>query len=493
MDLKKIILQVLEESHLHIPREVYQDMMDYYIQMYKKFRVNQGKRVTDKAYPPRAFNPDFSKLGASFNFVNSLPALPTITLRFTADNGQQFCRFQSGYNSEIQVSLNDPERVYTEVLEHELLHSLQNVLKKHEQQRRSNFDPSLLRKVKKNHNQSRGLPNVKYAGVPRKKFINHYYDWHGYPINSTARRRTTHQNRPIEYYPDLLSSIRSMQRAWVKFAAAHAMDEKAVNSEEKKKNFYLIFSKNVKDNQPYPDYAKNYMPTMASHCFERFKSSGKEFLNMMLAKLYDGFVNKPIPFDYNKFKEIRKETEDEAFQKGNEKLLKQGISEANFVFDKRQLKLDYYDRGDLFRFVEDEKAEEYLDGNTSEYADQAYSEIGLRPKEDKRYNEYLLFPSKIENVVKIFKKIEKLKNSSNLFKRAGEHQSSLIWDGIKKYIYAIYKRALSTQGIPNLDKRWYQNIPTEEREQSRANYYKQIEEYNKKFEDFINGLYTESL
>ena len=447
MNLKKMILEILEENHLHIPREVYQDMLDYYIEMYKKFKISGSKRVTDQKYPPNYFYPDFSKIGPTFDFIKNLPETPWVRLRFTSDNYQQFCRFQKGYNSEIQVSLNDPERVYTEVLEHELLHSLQHILKQHEQNRRLQVHPKDVR-IKKGEKTfvSRDplsvtratLPDVKYAGVPKKKFINHYYDWHGYPIDSTARRRTTHQNRPIEYYPDLMSSLRDIQRSWFKFAASHAMDEKAINSEDKKKNFYMLFFNSIKNDQPYPEYAKNFVPSLAVKIFRTFKTSGKDFINMMLNKLYDGFVNKNVPFDYKKFKEIQNQTEEEATSNRNEKLLKQGIKENNFSFNKRELKFDYYDRSNIFRYLNDEKAEDYIEGNTSEYADNVFSEIGLRPKEDKNYNEYILFPSKIENIVKIFKKLFYLKKNSSLFKKTEDQVSDILWDSVKKFIFEFF-------------------------------------------------------
>jgi hypothetical protein len=500
MDLKKIILQILEESHLHLPREIYKDIMDYYIEMYKRFKIDSSKRVTPKRYPSKKFWPDFSCIGKSYQWVKDYK--PSVTLQFTADNDNQWCDGRDPENTIIQVSLDDPERVYTEVLEHELLHSLQFLLKTHEQNRRNQVHPKdvRLKKGEKTYVSTdpssiwkARLPRVEYAGAPKKKYINHEYSWHGYKKDSSAKKRTIHANRPIEYYPDLLSSIRQMQKAWYKFALYHKMDEKEVKSEEKKKKFYMFFYNNIKNGQPYPDYIKNYIPILSERIFERFKNSGNEFVTMMLNKLYDGFVNKDIPFDYDKFKEIQKQTETDAFNKGNEKLLKYGIKEGNFTFNSKLFKFNYDDRSYIFKFVEDEKAKQYIGYQASVYANEVFSEIGLTPKEDKNQHEYVIIPSKIGNVIKIFKKIEQLKKTSRLFKRAGEHTSNILWDNIKQYFVAYYKKGLSTELIPNLDKRWFQNIPQEERAISRENYYKQIEDYKQKFEDLINSIYTESL
>jgi hypothetical protein len=499
MDLKKIILNVLEEGHFHIPREVFQDMMNYYLEMYKKFKVNGGKRVTDQQYPPKKFKLDFSKVGKSFEFLKNTPTPPEVTLRFTANNSAQHCRFQAGYNSEIQLSLNDAERVYTEVMEHELLHSLQNILKKHEQFRRNQVDPKDVRvKDKKSIYKSKDpnsiwrakLPDVEYAGVPKKKFIDQKYDWHGYSKNKYAQRRTTHEKRPIEYYPDLFSSIKSMQRSWYKFAKHHAMDENAVRSEEKKKNFYMLFFNNIKTGKPYPDYAKNFIPSLASKIFEVFKKNGDDFLNMMLKKLYDGFVNKDPDFSYDEFKSVEKQAEDDAYNKQNEKAKKLGLKEpAAFSFDPRSLKLDYYDRGEIFDQVQNEEAEEYLDGNRSENAEYVLNELGLKSKEDKRGNEYVLYPSKITNIIKLFKKIAGLKNST--FDKVSKQASDAMWDGVFNYFLATYTRALTTEALPNLDRRWFRLTGENEkdaRRQSKENYDKQIAEYSDNFKKLIGSL-----
>jgi hypothetical protein len=498
MDLKKVILEVLEESHLHIPREVYQDMMDYYIEMYKKFKKTGSSRVTPKQYPPKTFHPDFSKVGKTFEFIKNLPQQPEITLTFTANNSHQYCRFGKGYNSQIQVSLDDAERVYTEVMEHELLHSLQHILKRHEHDRRQQVHPKDVR-LKKGEKTfiSRDplsvtrarLPDVEYAGVPKKKFINQYYDWHGYPKDKYAQRRTTHENRPIEYYPDLMSATRSMQRSWIKFAASHAMDEKAVKSEEKKKNFYMLFFNNIKNNQPYPDYVKAFIPSLADKIFERFKKSGKEFLNMMLNKLYDAFVNKDFPFDYSKFKEIQKQAYEEKIQAEKEKSVKAGAKGENFTFDSRSLKLDYYDRGEILSDIQNEEAKDYLDGSYSDNAEMIFDRLGISSKEDKRGNEYVLFPSKLPNVIKLFKKIKEAKKYK--FDKISEEASDAIWYGVLKYFYMRYDHALTTEAIQDLERRWYTLSGTEnleERKKSKEIYNNQVQEYKDRFKELIKSL-----
>lgn len=493
MDLKKAIIQVLEEGHYHIPREIYKDMMDYYIEMYKKFRSSDSKRVTDKQFPPKTFRPDFSKIGKTFEFVKNYN--PSVTIRFTANNEDQWMKYRSADNSLIQLSLNDPERVYTEIMEHELLHSLQMLLRHHEDKRRRDVDPKNIRPTKKNKNSpfpsARTLPMVQYAGVPKKKYIDQKYDWHGRLKDTRSGRRTEHSKRPIEYYPDLLSSIKSLQRQWIKFAASHAMDEKAIKSEEKKKNFFMGFYNNIKNNTPYPEYLKNFIPSLASKIFERFRNNGKNFVNMMLQKAYDGFVNKDFDFDPQELKAFQKEAEDQRFINQNEKISKQKQkigSDKIFLFDSSYLKLNYYDRGEIFDDVENEESIDYLDGFRSDSADIVFDQLGLRSREDKRGNEYMIFPSKINNVVKLLKKVKASK--SHTFDGISKEASDAIWDGVFKYFAHLYRRALAIDGIENLDKRWYRASTPEERKASKQNYDNQIAEYGKSFEDLAQSIYN---
>jgi hypothetical protein len=487
MNLKKVILQVLEEGHYNIPREVFQDMMDYYLEMYKKFRISGGKRVTEKAYPPKTFHPDFSKVGKSFEWAKQYN--PSVTLQFTANNYAQWCKRNSADNTTIQLSLNDAERVYTEVMEHELLHSLQFLLKHYEQTRRGQMKPEHLRGDKKK------LPNVEYAGMPKKKFINQHYDWYGYPKDRYRTRRTTHENRPIEYYPDLFSSIKSMQRSWFRFAAYYAMDEKALKSEEKKKNFYMQFFNNIKYGKNYSVDVQRFIPSLASKIFERFKNQGDEFLNMMLNKLYDGFVNKDPDFSMEEFEKIKNQTEEGKVNAAKEKSIKAGAKGETFTFDKRSLKLDYYDRGQIFEDVNNPEAEDYLDGSRSENADWILSSwLGFESKEDKRSNEYVLFPSKLSNVIRLLKKISGSKYQT--FDSISREASDAIWDGVFDYFAKLYKKSLSTEGIPDLDRKWFHLArwdQVEERKQSKANYDRQVKEYTDKFNELIDSIHTPSL
>jgi hypothetical protein len=482
MDLKKVILQVLEEGHYNIPREVFQDMMDYYLEMYKKFRISGGKRVTDKAYPPKKFYPDFSKVGKSFEWAKQYN--PSVTLQFTANNYAQWCKRNSADNTTIQLSLGDPERVYTEVMEHELLHSLQFLLKHHEQTRRGEMKPENLRGDKKK------LPDVEYAGMPKKKFINQHYDWHGYPKDKYRTRRTTHENRPIEYYPDLFSSIKSMQRSWFKFAAYHAMDEKALKSEEKKKNFYMQFFNNIKYSKNYSVDVQKFIPSLASKIFERFKNQGDEFLNMMLNKLYDGFVNKDPDFSMEEFEKIKSQTEEGKVNAAKEKSVKAGSKGETFTFDKSRLKLDYYNRTYILDYIEDEKAKDYLDGSYSDNAEQILRYLGFETKEDKRGNEYILFPSKLSNVIKFFKKIKSSKGTK-ISHNISKETSDIIWDGVFTYFAKLYRVLLTNEGIPDLDRKWFGlggADKVEERKQSKENYDRQIKEYTDKFDELIASL-----
>ena len=51
---------LLTEGLFHIPRHVYQDILDYYNESAKKVAENDIKRITDKTFPPKKFKIDLT-------------------------------------------------------------------------------------------------------------------------------------------------------------------------------------------------------------------------------------------------------------------------------------------------------------------------------------------------------------------------------------------------------------------------------------------------
>jgi hypothetical protein len=195
---------VLKEGIFSIPRPVFQDIIDYYTQMYEKFKLEKIKKVTPDKFPPKTFEIDLT--GTKFEFLNEMR--PKVEIYFSSERSHFEPQFVGSFG---RINLNMTERYESMVydtIEHEILHFIQylyvyNLYKKGKISQKQYIDSV---------NGDVPVNKTNYAGLPPKKLLDPRKNINGRIISSgiKSNKRTKHAHRPIEYYPDLLSSIREL-------------------------------------------------------------------------------------------------------------------------------------------------------------------------------------------------------------------------------------------------------------------------------------------
>lgn len=284
-------LIVLQEGYFHVPQKVYRHIIRDYYDVLRAVKSQNIKRMTRESFPVKVYELDFS--GTNFEFLNHLNPndeffhispdwTPSIKVRYTSSGSSWYNNSPRSFGEEskedralnrvgmgfIQIDLSDDIREVVDVIEHEILHYVQYLIKRRKK-----------------------LSDI--GGLPTKKIIDDRYDSDGY--KKGGERRTKHSHRPIEYYPDLLSAIRQMEFAFSRYYPDYEYDwKKPTKWEKQKKQFFL-------------GVLNGFPVSIATHVFKEFKKVSKEFYNHMVKVGYDAFVNKPPNLDMSEIRRIGSE------------------------------------------------------------------------------------------------------------------------------------------------------------------------------------------
>jgi predicted SprT family Zn-dependent metalloprotease len=285
-------LLVLNEGYFHVPISVLKNLLEDYYEIWRVVQSQNIKRMTPQSFSTKDYDLDFS--GTRFEFLNNLDPKPSIRVRYTKSGGSYFSivssrklKTEPDYSKNkgfMQIDLSDPYRVVIDILEHEVLHYIQYYIQKYTRIKKGEIDPIFDR--------TKGS----VGGLPPKKIIDNRYTTSGYSKDSNQTRRTKHSLRPIEYYPDLLSSIRQMEFDFSRYYPDYEYDENNPTKWEKEKKQFFV------------DVLKgNVKVSIASNTFKEFKTVSKQFYNHMVKVAYDAFVNKPPNLNINELKRVGNE------------------------------------------------------------------------------------------------------------------------------------------------------------------------------------------
>jgi len=374
MDFISLIEEaLLEEGYFHVPLSVYKDVMDYYLEMYEKFKTNLGKKVMGKnTYPSKTF--DLKLDGTQWDYLKNYH--PKITIQFTANNKNQHISADSALHGVMKLSFDDFDRVTTEIMEHEVAHQIQDLIK--------------LEKKKKNK-----LPNVAkqgLGGLPPKRFIDQRYDAAGNLKSNVFGRRTVHTLRPVEYYTDLLSVLRHLQHGYWEKIKDMPNYKELLKSEKAKKDYFMDYYNRVKDTKK----------AGGAWIVGRFKSLPNNFFNYAFKILYDAFVNKDTNVDWDYIRSRKEEIEKKVAEK-------EAVTPFSFEFEKGKpifnSSNDQFELGPL---------DEHIEDGRSDFENELLGELGLRETED-RWGDYIYrLPKNEGGVRRLFQKLRKLKESGDI-------------------------------------------------------------------------------
>lgn len=291
-NLQNSYTYIIEEGFFHVPENVLKPIKEFYIENYKQYLKNNKGKISRRLYPPKDFKLDFT--GTKFEFLNFRN--PSVTVYLTSkgstyhdynhDNENTMESFNHG-NIYLQLNASNFERVLYDTIEHEIMHYIQSLMN--------------------------NLHNQYGAGFPNKKLWRKDLDVHGGLTNGTGRTRVTHTQRPIEYYPDLLSAIRQLFKNYHDKIKRSPDYDILINNEKSKRFFFTQFLNAVND----PEYSgKVFDKDLTIDTFRQFKKISPEFYKKILNISYNAFVNGQPNFNPKQIeKDLRMIRIDDAFNK----------------------------------------------------------------------------------------------------------------------------------------------------------------------------------
>ena len=382
-------MNIVQEGYFHVPESVYRDITEYFKDAYRAVKINNIKKIGSKNFPIKNFPIDFK--GTRFEFLNKLTPQPSIDVQLTTTE-------KSFYNNEdlsinkgyIQLGLGHDARALYEVIEHEMTHFVQYLIQKHRQEKTKNSE-NLKRLVgHSKHEEIAKKQNI--GGLPPKKYIDRSLSVGGRA--KFSRKRVKHGRRPIEYYPDVLSTIRELHYLYWKENHENPDWKKMENSSEKKKEFFLKFYKKVEAGE---DYGK-----VSTWIFKTFKNISKEFYYKMLKIVYTSFVNQPRNFNPEEIKDLMDHIETKKKEAPESDDIK---SYESYVRNRQELSIYRLDFGfDLLNDLPENVAQKTEDGITY-WGEVVASAMGLRENSNDQYN----LPVKTKNIITIFKRLKAFK------------------------------------------------------------------------------------
>jgi hypothetical protein len=233
-------LLVLNEGYFHVPISVLAPIKDDFMDVirYKDDEIEKNYKL------------DFSD--TKYDFLNELEPQPNIDIRFTKGKRKKkgsyhvIDSFKMEKNNafiQIDFSTDSPERILSDVIEHEVSHFFQQLIKKY-------------------NIEKKGYGSL--GGLPRKRILR--------SIEKSGKKPTTHSTIPKEMYPDLLSAFRELDTMY-----------KNQNQFSTKKEFFLNFLKMVKNKKP--------IGKTAYDVFSDIEDYSKELYRDFVKKTYIAFVN----------------------------------------------------------------------------------------------------------------------------------------------------------------------------------------------------------
>jgi len=255
------------ESFFSVPEELYKEIKD---DVYKNIEIIR-KEGRSRYLQKKEYKIDFT--GTQWEFLNDLNETFYVNVEFSLnDKG-----FYRDFNKTIHLGLNNVDRIIMDVLEHEFSHYIQYRIADYKKFVKKIFPSSIG-----------GLPPKKYANLDNVTVS-------GYKKGSTKTRRIPHAHRPIEIYPDILSSVRSLQYQFQEkypeydpskdFGNEHLKISQTNDWEKKKKEFFVEFLKALDLKKSFGHFG------LASYIFKSFKKKSPEVYNFAKKKAYEGFMN----------------------------------------------------------------------------------------------------------------------------------------------------------------------------------------------------------
>lgn len=397
------LYNLVSEGMISVPQEIMKPVQDYYLEAYRKFRSEGKKKVSERSFPPKVIPLDFT--GTKWEFLmKELSTPPSVVVTFTGSD-EAYARYrESSPNSyPIKLTFKSPQESLVWINEHELSHVIQFFL-----------DRVAKQKWKEKYKNRKRTGEAEMVGVPPKSVLPKTdVDWHG----RKRVRRTEHTLRPIEYYPDLLTSVRDLRRA---FETNFVKGDKSKDTEENRSRFFKQFYKELgvpwDRFQEYlkasADFGFRISATMsyAPRIMRKYRTMGGKMWQHILKTAYNAFVNQDPNFDAEYIRSEMEKIENEKSSKDkkkSEKLKEKSLPPQEFVFERGEPNWDWRDFSyDLLSGFDSEGTKIEAYSEFEDYLrDLPFKEI------EKDGGDYIVYraPNKLSGIKKMFFKIKELK------------------------------------------------------------------------------------
>jgi hypothetical protein len=229
---------ILSEGYFNVPDSVASEI---------KKDFEDIIRFKDDDVPSKNYKLDFSD--TNYDFLNELNPQPSVDVKFTKGKGRIKGSFHIANEStlknnkaliQIDFLSDTPERIVSDVIEHELSHFIQKLIKKYNEE-------------------TKGYGSL--GGLPSKRLL-----------KGLEGDTSIHSHKPSEMYPDLLSAIRELETMFNRKGDGMP-----------KKQFFLNFLKAVKNKKP--------IGITAYYVFSDIQDLSKDLYRDFVKKAYVAFVN----------------------------------------------------------------------------------------------------------------------------------------------------------------------------------------------------------
>jgi hypothetical protein len=453
--------QWLYNESFELPFDNIRKIYEYYEESYKKYLKAPRTKI-----PPKTIPLDLS--GSKYDFLQYLDPTVEVELKGSLPAG-----VPGDYsNGKIRLSFQNHEYVNYSTIEHEVLHYLQDLFKKHAKKLPRSSRPADKRKYRYLDKDSTtvvgGLPNIPLVKrIMKKKGIK--------DVDGIIKdKRTKHEHRPIEFYTNLNSLIRSLQYYYIvlgiELGKGVISNNRIINLnlDGLKANIYeedpdwfssykdpsfvrkmLSWTSNKRNKQLFLNKLINRKDHVVRN-LEKIKNLDEELYKIYLREIYKNFIDNDN-FASNasevkkiidsmeqskKEKEIAKETKQrkksEKKEKLGEKVLLGDWTEADFT---GRITITYpSDYSDIYD-------EENLGYSNSEIAEEMFGEIGMKTND----NYEIKFGISAKNLTKIFANIKKAKKTfveTDIGKELGQTKINNNFDYMAKTLAETISRYL---------------------------------------------------
>jgi hypothetical protein len=405
--------QWIYNEGFELPFDSIRQIYDYYLDGYRQYLKSPRTKIEPKIF-------DLNLQNTKYNFLQYLN--PRIKVNLAGSLPQAIGIYHGQYSEvggsvgKISLSFSDFQNVNYGAIEHEVLHYVQSLIQRHARKRTKNKNPTL-------------------GGLPSPSIIKRIMKDRGINVKGEKEeKRTKHEYRPIEYYTNLNSLIRSLQYHYVSLGYKMNKDLEEWAKDSRSKMFFFNSlmssarslekkSKNnpfdTKDTQEFGSkiYELGFdSETEGQNIISdllKIKKLDESLYKIYIREIYKRFINNnnfvKDAIEVGKITDIGNKLKTEKEKGKQEKKEKQKEKEKTAEsLDEKWKTSDFSGRLDLDYEIDNLSniADSNLFGTNLEIAENMLFSIGIKQNGN---NEYFSTSLNYKNLKKIFDKIKELR------------------------------------------------------------------------------------